>query len=1148
MNKRRSLLLLAAAPALWAGCMPDVPGPDPEPTPRVSAVFDAATSTVPLPNTAALQDDGTLPRLPGAGEDSANGAFLEWLDGVHGWLAATPIVIPFSGELDPATVTTDSVKLFHHTSSEVVEIPVAGALYLPNDGTRCDPSVCGSQVVIQPAVTLQPGATYSAIALKSIKGANGLPVGESTAVFFAASSSPIVDDDGNVTIGVLKSDPQTAATLEGLRRMLAPTFAAAEAAGVDRSEIASAQSWTIAQDPFTVLDPATSTLPIPNTLAIEADGTFPSAALTYCGGPNVDLEDLQNRACGDPAPVFMTCEATSDCDQYQAETGRASQCIGGRCLYTNCAQGGFDAYLDQLHGWPTTTPITLPVTAPIDEATLTADSIQVWVLSGGVPAKIEGTTATMSACGDQIAISLPADAPAMAHNTQYLAFATRDVKGTNGLALKPPPAVLLAMMPHEPGEFVGDCTAEQAGQACDGGGVCGGIPEVGFKCVQSLVDNASDADAAAVMAIRPLFQPLIAAVAAGTGLEWTDLASIWTWSTWSDTFIVFDPTTGSIPFPHTLLTMGCSEDEPICNLPDGQGATAPIIEELKRRDGFSSTAPHWLPVVGPPLDPTTIKNWPVNEAGLLFAEADVTPPRILDDTMWNVTYEFDHLVARFNRPLKPQITVAGLTTTHLRGENGFPAQPTPAFVFLRSSYPLVDAEGRRTISQIPDDATAAVLEASRRQFEELFLVAAISGYGRLQINSAWAFGTGQTYLPLQQLRAQTLHELGGAPAPATKNSPDDDAAPFVNGNNTVPDPDMVTVDVDVSNLSEIQWNIEFETVNWLNEDNTLADSPTTAPVGVSVFIPGGTCTAPYNVAIAQHGLGNYRKNLGLAVANELAGSCIATVAMDLPLHGGRVSGSPELHPASRPAESGSGFVSADFVGTVNNFKQAVVDLSVLTRLIKSGGLDAATGVTFSNADSQIGYIGNSLGAFAGTLLTTIEPDIGPTILNVVGGNFGTILKDSAAFNPILAGTGIPADTFAEIQALHFVQWLGEHADPYAFAPYPVLNPLTEVTFDGTDFDVAEAPLPSKDVMIQMVVDDPTIPNSSTEPVARVMGVDLTDTTFPAGTPHGFLGVLDASSDAFPAQQCAVQQAAEWMASSFTADAELTSTADCASSL
>lgn len=1140
MKMRRSFFWIAAAPALLlVGCQPDIPE-DPEPGERVIAVFDPDTSTIPLPNTAAIEDDGTLPKLDGAGEDSAEGAFLAWLDDLHGWSEATPITVPFSGELDPDTVTDETVLFWRRDGESFTELE-AEPVYEPNgDGTLCDPSVCASIIRIVPAEPLEAGASYAAVVTKGVEGANGEAVSESAAIFFAASPEPLFED-GEATVSVLSDDPAQAATLEGLRQLLAPVFAAAADANVDRNDVATAFTWTIAKDPFTVLDPATATLPIPNDVALEADGTFPAAALNFCGGPGVDPEVLADDSCDAPSPDWASCETSADCDDLREEGDPFAQCVSGRCVYPRCAQGQFDTYLDQLHGWPTTTPITLPVTQEIDPATLNDDNVQLWVLDDdGNATKVEGTTVTLSECGDEIVISLPAEMPAMGYATKYIAFATRDVTGLpdeegNALSLIPPAPVLLAIMPHDPGELGADCAAEEVGQVCDGGGVCGAIPGEGTKCVTSTIGNVSDADAASVMAIRPLFRPAVETVEAATDLDWDDLASIWTWTTWTDTFMVFDPTSGNIPFPHTLLTNGCPDGEPICNLPDGEGATAPILAELKTREGFSTTAPHWIPTIGPPLDPDSV----VKGEGVLFAEANEIPPPLFPGDEWTVSYEYEHIIARFERPLTPDILVAGLTTTDLIGANGFPAQPTPAFVFLRSEFPLIDEDGNSEIAQIPNDEIAAVLEASRQEFEQLFLVALLFGYGRDQVNNAWAFVTGHTTRPLQQLRALTLDQFGDdAPQANAADTPDVTTDP------TVPSPYDMTVDVDVANVEEIHWNVEYETYWWLDENNRLTDSPTRATVGASVFIPvdpngnqPGGCEAPYDVAIVQHGLGNFRRGFSLAFADELAANCIATVAIDLPLHGGRIPGSPELHPLTLPDGSGDGFISEDFVSTVALLQQATIDEVVLANLIKSGAFDAAVGTTLSDSDSQIGYVGTSMGAFVGSLVTTIEPAIGPTVINVGGGNYAKILKDSESFNPILQDAGIPEDTFDELQALHFIQWLGEHADPYTFAPYPVLDPLTELIWDGTEFTEGDV-LPVKEVMIQMVEGDMTVPNSSTELLARTMGVPLDETTFPAGIPHGFVGILDPTETGYDAAECARGQTAAWMASGFAGDAEI----------
>ena len=98
-------------------------------------------------------------------------------------------------------------------------------------------------IVAVPASTPKFGATYSVVVTKDVKGADGEEVSESSAVFFAASETPLIVD-GQPQNDVL--DIETATSLEGLRLLLAPTFAAALEAEIPRDRIASAQSWTVA--------------------------------------------------------------------------------------------------------------------------------------------------------------------------------------------------------------------------------------------------------------------------------------------------------------------------------------------------------------------------------------------------------------------------------------------------------------------------------------------------------------------------------------------------------------------------------------------------------------------------------------------------------------------------------------------------------------------------------------------------------------------------------------------------------------------------------------------------------------------------------------------------------------------------------------
>lgn len=1078
MANKRLIGFLALICLTGSACV-DIPV-DSKPPVRVAAVFDPGASVIPLPSSAALDGDGTLPDLGGAG---AQGEFHRWLSQSYGWSPATPISFPFSGRLDPESLTAETFKLFRREADGSFAELEATAVYLENaalESPVCNPTVCASVVQLLPAQPLEASAQYAAVMTKGVRGADGESVSASTAMFFAASPEPLTVGGKSV---VSSLDDPTARQLDGLRMMLAPLLASLEAEGLSRDELAAATVWGTSANSFSVLDPATATLPIPNTLALDADQTFPRAALGFCGS------GAEPEACG----------TDDDCG--------AGICQRGTCVTTNCAQGAFDAYLDGLHGWPPTTPITLPVTAALNASTVSGATVRLFKKSGAmleeVPAEIryeEGSTVVQVVA-------------AMQANTSYVAIATRGIETADvdaagrGLPLLPAPAIAMAVQPFP--------VVDENGR--------------------SLVAEIPDGDAMAIAAAQSVMLPMAQAVEDLTGVAYGELAALWTWTTWTDTFVAFDPATARFPFPTAFATAGCPADRPICGLYDPSNPPSDplqnaIFDEVSKRDGFSTTGMNWIPVDGPPLDAETIR--PEN---VLFAEAESTLPTLLDAADYALGYEFDHILLSFNRPLKPGVLVAGVATTGLKGSNGHSAQPSPAFVFLRSPHPLVDGTGKSLVNVL-DDATAAQLESARQAYSQLWLAAQIFGYSREEVVSAWAYTTGTPTLPVQSLRAMAMARVDERSTLLAHRACEPDCTvdsgllDGLGADATYPHPDDASWTVDLSAVGAIQFNGELDTVNVL--DGTRRILPyaqfSEPRIGVSVAVPkSSVCAAPYDVAVIQHGLGGYRKQMLLAMANDFAERCIATVAIDLPMHGGRMAGAATLHPETLPVGSGDGFVSGDLLGTTHSLMQTVVDLSVVTQYIRAGALDSLVGVPVSDADSKIGYVGISMGGFAGSLFSTVDPAVQATVLNVAGGNFAVVLTESQAFSSLLTDAGLLPGSLGYLQTLHFLQWLGEKVDPYTFAPHLVQSPLSDLTYDASTGEYSPgATMAARDAMVQMVKDDPTIPNTSTEILARTIGTSLDQTTF-ENTTHGFL-----SSGTSAQSECARDQAAEWIRTSF----------------
>lgn len=1084
-----SALLLAAS---LVSCAPEIDRDAAPEGVRVTPVFDPATSTIPLPNDVALDENGSLPNEGGTG---AEGAFNDYLSRVVGWNPSSLIQIPFSGEVDEESLASDTVRFYRINSTGVLDQADAGLAWMPNDGDVCNPDVCAGVVTVTPEVTIEPGESYAVVVTRGVR-AGGERIGEPSAMFYALSREPLTDENGLSRVGVL--DNATAETLEGLRQNILPVVAGAEADGILRSNIAVAFQWTVTANTFTVLDGESGVVPLPNTLALDADGTFPRGALGFCGA----------------AENANSCATDDDCATNQL-------CALGRCVGTSCAQAEFDRYLDGLHGWPTSTPITLPLSGPIDVDTLNANSVQVWRVDEDGPVRL-GADLAYDAENSRIVISPDR---AMDLNSDYFAFATRELKAPRFDALKdpvpvlPPASLALAVQP--------DPVANEAGE--------------------SLVSRLSDAQAIRIEGLRQALRPLVGAVEGASGVGYGDLVAIWNWSTLRDAFVVFDPAATELPFPNALLTTGCPDARPICALFDPQNPPqdplqASLFSELSKRTGFSTTGTNWLPVSGQALDPES-----VTAQSVLISEVVATPPPLIDQSDYELTLDFGHILLDMRRPLLPETQIAGLVSNDLLAEDGTPAQPTAPFVFLRSRYPLVDESGQSLVSVL-DDATAARLEPARRSFSQLFLAAAVFGYEREDIIGAWAYTTGQTTRPLQQLRAEaseilnTRTRLVAARACEPDCSTDDGQIGPLASDAVIADPDVPMLAVEASAIDRVQWEAEFETVRFLDANRRLVGfSEVTEPtIGLSLFVPkpDGACTAPFDVAIYQHGFGGYRKN-ALAVANHMAERCIATVAIDLPLHGGRTPGSMTLHPELRPMSSGDGFIGADLVAAKGNILQAAVDLVVLIRLIKAGGLDGLVdgGGPISDASSEVGFVGISMGGFVGTLFAAVEPELGPTVLNVAGGNYSTVLTGSELFADLANNLGPMPGTFSYLQTLHFVDWLGEHADPYVFGRHLVENPLEVLAYDPTsETYTVGSRADAKSVLMQMAQDDPTVPNESTRLLAREVGVSLDETTFMAG--HGFLQTVDPASDDFEDGRCAREQAASWLASGFAGQAEL----------
>jgi hypothetical protein len=1124
---------LIAALIFGAGCQPDIPE-DPAPPKRARAVFDPATATIPLPNSAALDPDGTLRSL---GMFSGAGlVFNQWFDSLNGWLPETPITVPFSAELDESTLTADNIKLYSIGADGALTPLNATFVYtkLPeNNGT---PAV--ATVTVVPAAPLAYNSAYGVVVTNGVKDTSGVALGQDLPIFFALDSGEIVSENGTINVPQLRpagnaTDAEraealaTAQRLEGLRRVLSPFVAALKTQNIQRDQIVTAFSWKTTADVFTVLDPATATIPLPNTLALDPDGTFPARALPALTDYNTRLKAFQDAV---------------DAGQMPDPTTRP----------TLTAQVYFDQYLDSLHGWPnaaTSLPIELPVSGELDPASVTADTVQLWEMAkDGTATRV--TDVTVSYIPERKVLKLTPGANLRAYklDTQYFAFATREIKNTAGKPLLPPAPVLLAMQPDPVVDAMG----------------------------KSLVPRVSDAQAAQIAAVQAVLAPAMAAARTSAQVDHPQLASIWTWFTWKDPFVQFDPSTGDIPFPNAFLV---NSQTGLINLPTAgaSGLQAALFQEFNTRDGFSVLGGAWLSITGE-LDEASLTKFTGsaasnNSGAIAMGYVDVLPRLIDGDTGYDVKYfrEEGKLFIQPRLPLRKSLTHAAIISNRIKGTNGLSVKPTPVTVFLGSPAPLVDEMGKSVVAQL-DDATAATLEGARNAYKQLFEFGGrlLMGDDRKTIAGMFAFSTDNPNTPMQQQRAMVARKVADGDAGAMTRACEADMAGCAADPNYVTNPGAAYngdfsggTPQNFSNIAAIQFAGELEIPMFLDLQTGALRAYNNAAaqkIGVTVYVPKAQngCAAPFDTVIVQHGVGGWRLSAN-AVANDLAASCLATVAIDFPLHGGRIPGATSLHPKTYPMGSGANFLSADVLRTKNHFIQAASDVFTLTEAIKAGELESLVDNQLGQPvfSRKIGYLGISLGSIIGTSVIASDPNIEVAVLNVPSGKLSYFITEMSNIGQGLRDTltqllGVTADSFIFAQTVSLVQWALDFVDPVAAAPYLLTNTLNVLEFNpatgmftnakemGADIKVA----PAK-ILIQMANGDRTTPNVGTRQLfdAILMLVPaaqrpnqplypLDKATFNAE--HGFIGTTDPQAPSFKAASCARRQAAAWLSSGLKA--------------
>jgi hypothetical protein len=226
----------------------------------------------------------------------------------------------------------------------------------------------------------------------------------------------------------------------------------------------------------------------------------------------------------------------------------------------------------------------------------------------------------------------------------------------------------------------------------------------------------------------------------------------------------------------------------------------------------------------------------------------------------------------------------------------------------------------------------------------------------------------------------------------------------------------------------------------------------------------------YPVVIYIHGITSDRASV-VALAHSLASVCVATVAIDLPLHG-ITSGSPfaalgaenfaPLYGADAPSErhfgdpagSGGQFINlAVLNNTRDNMRQSVMDLLNLNASLDSISTTLGDAGLGTLDTSNVKAVGASLGGIVGTVFTTVnqmaigaEGSVGfasnlkplsGLVVSAGGSQLTQILNNSQTFGPVieagLSAAGVQKGTTNFERFLYVAQSAVDSGDPVNFA-------------------------------------------------------------------------------------------------------------------
>ncbi len=587
------------------------------------------------------------------------------------------------------------------------------------------------------------------------------------------------------------------------------------------------------------------------------------------------------------------------------------------------------------------------------------------------------------------------------------------------------------------------------------------------------------------------------------------------------TTVLYDPLTPATgPFPSDALTVFDPLQKTLLrvNMPVPDCfATYTACQEgglLDQLDGFSLRARARVRFSAA-VNPSTLKdgiffvaldNLTAEEPGINQTGDHIAPDQVVWDPSTNTAY------AKPVSVLDQHRRYALIVTDAVKDASGAAVQADPAFAACASGtdgYCGKLASTLAGVSAAPQKIVAASVFTTMSATAWLEHARAILDYVPPMVSLAQP----QSSFSIADLASLTLHEQTG-----------DNPASFTD----------LSLPLSTTLLSGLDRVVigSYNSPSFLEDDQSIRNTPTLPGLAVpsrsnqvyfNALLPA-TPKPPsgYPVLIFGHGFGDSRFGGPTAVAPTLARAGFAVIAINAVGHGFGSqstvtfidkSGNATTLPAGGrsvdlngdgviEAEEGCALVTPIAYGTRDCFRQTVVDLMQLARVIRQG-LDLDGDGTPDLDPSRIYYGGQSLGAIYGTMFTAVEPSIRAAALNVGGATIEDIARWSPSYRSltteslesrvpsllnngssydedyVLPGQPVKTTTVAgatDIQNFfETVEWLGMSGDPVSFAPHLKRSPL--------------AGLSARPILMQFARGDQTVPNPSNSLLIASAGLE-----------------------------------------------------------